>query len=134
MRKDLGVLDKTISTDIVDLAATVLYDVLQREFGWKLETLDRSWEKWGDEAEEVTLFGMADDPARPTTTIWIVGEADYTLTIKQVRKFAKQVTRAHEYLAGEIFPVCFCRRARPEVQEAVQAAGLRLVFSYGKLV
>jgi len=38
------------------------------------------------------------------------------------------------HLEGELFPVCFCYRARPEVQQRIRDAGLRLVFSYGKLV
>ncbi len=46
----------------------------------------------------------------------------------------RQVERARGHLSGEVFPVCFCYRARPEVQEAVQEAGIRLVFSSGKIV
>ena len=39
-----------------------------------------------------------------------------------------------EHLVGEVFAVCFCYQARPEVQQAIRDAGIRLVFSYGKLV
>ena len=42
--------------------------------------------------------------------------------------------QARRHLVGEVFAVCFCYRARPEVQQRVRDAGIHLVFSYGKLV
>jgi len=63
-----------------------------------------------------------------------VGEAKHNLTSREVQRFIRQVERARRHLMGEVFPVCFCYRARPEVQKLVREAGLRLVFSYGKLV
>jgi len=49
-------------------------------------------------------------------------------------RFARTVEMARRNLEGEIFPVCFCYRARPEVQERIRELGFRLVFSYGELV
>ncbi|MGA9349754.1 MAG: hypothetical protein WBW48_13250, partial [Anaerolineae bacterium] len=112
----------------------VLHDVLKREFGWQVGVLERKWQTWDGEPEEVNVFGEATDPARPGEVIWIVGEAKHNLTQKEVDRFAGQVERARRHLVGEIFPVCFCYRARPEVQQRVRDAGIRLVFSYGKLV
>jgi hypothetical protein len=63
-----------------------------------------------------------------------VGEAKHNLTAGEVKKFTKQLERARQHLSGEIFPVCFCYRARPEVQQMIADAGIRLAFSYGKLV
>ncbi len=37
-------------------------------------------------------------------------------------------------LIGEVFPVCFCYRARSEARERVRDLGLHLVFSYGRLI
>ncbi len=112
----------------------VLHDVLKREFGWEVGELERSWQSWDREPEEVNIFGRAYDPARPGEVIWIVGEAKHNLTLSEVERFIRQVERARRHLVGEVFAVCFCYRARPEVRQRVREAGLRLVFSYGKLV
>jgi hypothetical protein len=134
LRRQVGGLSETVGGDIEDIAYIVLHDVLKREFGWQVGVLEREWQTWDGEPEEVNVFGEATDPARPGQVIWIVGEAKHNLTQKEVDRFAQQVERARRHLVGEIFPVCFCYRARPEVQQQVRDAGIRLVFSYGKLV
>jgi hypothetical protein len=134
LRRQVGGLSETVGGDIEDIAYIVLHDVLKREFGWQVGVLEREWQTWDGEPEEVNVFGEATDPARPGQVIWIVGEAKHNLTQKEVDRFAQQVERARRHLVGEIFPVCFCYRARPEVQQRVRDAGIRLVFSYGKLV
>lgn len=134
LRKQVGGLSETVGGDIEDIAYMVLHDVLKREFGWQVGVLEREWQTWDGEPEEVNVFGKATDPARPGQVIWIVGEAKHNLTQKEVDRFAAQVERARRHLVGEILPVCFCYRARPEVQQRVRDAGIRLVFSYGKLV
>ncbi len=134
LRQQIGGLSETVGGDIEDIAYIVLHDVLQREFGWQVGRLERTWQSWDGEPEEVNVFGMAVDPARPEKTVWIVGEAKHNLTAREVEKFSRQVERARQHLEGEVFAVCFCYRARPEVQQQVRAAGMRLVFSYGKLV
>ena len=108
--------------------------VLQREFGWQVGLLERQWQTWGKEPEEVHILGQARDPSRQNQVIYIVGEAKYSLTARVVDRFIGQLERARDHLEGEIFPVCFCYRARPEVQQKVKDAGIRLVFSYGKIV
>ena len=132
LAKQVGGLSETVGGDIEDMAYIVLYDVLRREYGWDVGVLGRSWQMWGDELEEIDVFGKATDPARPNTPIWIVGEARHNLTVTEVDRFAGKVQRARRFLAGDIFPVCFCYRARPEVQRRVHDAGLRLLFSYGR--
>ena len=112
----------------------MLYDVLEREFGWQVGELARAWHRWGRTTEEVDIFGKAQDQERPDVDIWILGEVKFNLTLKEVEKFIKQVERARKHLEGEVFPVCFCYRARPEVSRAVKQAGLRMVYSYGKMV
>ena len=134
LRKQVGGLSDTVGGDIEDIAYIVLHDVLKREFAWEVGVLERSWETWNGEPEEVDIFGVASHPESPEKTIWIVGEAKHNLTVKEVDKFIGQVARAKRHLVGEVFAVCFCYRARPEVQRATQEAGIRLVFSYGKLV
>ena len=133
LARQVGGLSETVGGDIEDIAYIVLHDVLQREFGWRVGPLQRAWQTWDGRPEEVNLFGQASDPAQPERTIWIVGEAKHNLTLKQVERFARQVERARHHLAGELFPVCFCYRARPEVQERLQELGIRLVFSYGRM-
>lgn len=134
LSRQVGELSETVGGDIEDIAYIVLHDVLKREFGWEVGVLERSWQTWDGEAEEVNVFGAATDPARPGEKIWIVGEAKHNLTAKEVERFSHQLVRARRHLVGELFAVCFCYRARPEVQQQVREAGIRLVFSYGKLV
>lgn len=134
LSRQVGGLSETVGGDIEDIAYIVLHDVLRREFGWEVGVLERSWQNWDGEAEELNVFGAATDPARPGEKIWIVGEAKHNLTAKEVERFSHQLERARRHLVGELFAVCFCYRARPEVQQQVREAGIRLVFSYGKLV
>jgi chemotaxis protein histidine kinase CheA len=134
LSQQVGGLSETVGGDIEDIAYIVLHDVLQREFGWQVGILERTWQNWDNEPEEVNIFGQASDPARPGEVIWIVGEAKHNLSLREVQRFIRQVGRARQHLKGEVFPVCFCYRARPEVQQQIRDAGIRLVFSYGKLV
>ena len=125
LRKQVGGLSDMIGRDIEDVAHGVVYATLRRELGWQVSMLERVWKTWDDEPEEVNIFGTAMDPARPERKIWIVGEAKRNLTLREVEKFSEQLRRARENLPGEIFPVCFCYRARPEVQAAALNAGIR---------
>jgi multidrug efflux pump subunit AcrA (membrane-fusion protein) len=134
LARQVGGLSETVGGDIEDIAYIVLHDVLKREFGWDVGVLERTWQQWDGEAEEVNVFGQARDPARSDAPIWIVGEAKHNLTLREVERFANQVARARQYLVGNVFPVCFCYRARPEVRARLQELGIRLVFSYGRMI
>jgi hypothetical protein len=123
---------ESLVCDIEEIAYIVLYDVLKREFGWEVGVLERTWQQWKGEAEEIDVFGQATDPARPERTIWIVGEAKHNLTLREVEQFARQVERARQHLAGEVYAVCFAYRARPEVRARLRALGIPLLFSYGR--
>ncbi|RMG50933.1 MAG: hypothetical protein D6723_11480, partial [Acidobacteria bacterium] len=134
LARQVGGLSETVGGDIEDIAYIVVHDVLAREFGWEVGPLERTWQRWDGKEVEINLFGQARDPARPDQPIWIVGEAKHNLTLKEVNRFARQVARARKHLRGEIFPVCFCYRARPEVRARLKDLGIRLVFSYGRLL
>ena len=129
-----GGLSETVGGDIEDIAYIVLHDVLMREFGWQVGSLERTWQQWNGEGTEIDVFGQATDPARPGRSIWVVGEAKHNLTLREVERFAQQVEQSKQHLKGEVFAVCFCYRARPEVRTRLQELGIRLVFSYGRLV
>jgi exonuclease VII small subunit len=132
LARQVGGLSETVGGDIEDIAYIVLHDVLGREFGWNVGVLQRTWQPWDGEAEEINVFGRATDPARPGQTIWIVGEAKHNLTLREVDQFARQVERARRHLAGEVYAVCFAYRARPEVRTHLQELGIPLVFSHGR--
>ena len=134
LSRQVGGLSDRLGGDLEDVAYIVVHDVLAREHGWKVRPLARSWQQWNGAKEEIDLFGQVYDPARPDLPIWIVGEVKFNLTMKEVERFARKVARARKNVEGEVVPLCFCYRARPEVQEAVQTAGMRLVFSYGRMV
>jgi predicted nuclease with TOPRIM domain len=132
LSRQVGGLSETVGGDIEDIAYIVLYDVLKREFGWEVGVLERTWQQWNGEAEEINIFGRAADPARPERTIWVVGEAKHNLTLREVEQFARQVERARQHLAGEVYAVCFAYRARPEVRARLQELRIPLLFSYGR--
>jgi len=132
LARQVGGLSNAIGGDIEDIAYIVLHDVLQREFGWQVGVLERTWQHWNGEPEEINVFGRATDPAQPERTIWIVGEAKHNLTLREVEDFARQVQRARQHLAGEMYAVCFAYRARPEVRARLQELGIPLLFSYGR--
>jgi len=81
---------------------------------------------------EAALSRLAEAQARPEKTIWVVGEAKHNLTLKEVERFVRQVERARRHLVGEVYAVCFCYRARPEVRARLRELGIPLVFSYGR--
>ena len=132
LARQVGGLSDTVGGDIEDIAYIVLHDVLQREFGWQVGVLERTWQQWNGEPEEINVFGRATDPAQPERTIWIVGEAKHNLTAREVEDFARQVQRARQHLAGEMYAVCFAYRARPEVRVRLKELGIPLLFSYGR--
>jgi hypothetical protein len=80
----------------------VLYDVLEREFGWKVGVLERTWQQWNGSPEEINVFGQAADPTQPEGTIWIVREAKHNLTLREVERFARQTERARQRWVGEV--------------------------------
>ncbi len=122
---------ETLVCDIEEVAYIVLHDVPQREFGWQVGVLERTWQQWNGESEEINVFGRATDPAQPERTIWIVGEAKRNLTLREVEDFAWQVQRARQHLTGELYAVCVAYRARPEVRARLQELQIPLLFSYG---
>jgi predicted nuclease with TOPRIM domain len=132
LARQVGGLSDTVGGDIEDIAYIVLHDVLQREFGWEVGVLERTWQQWNGEPEEINIFGQATDLAQPQRTIWIVGEAKHNLTLREVEQFAQQVERGRRHLVGEVYAVCFSYRARPEVRARLKELGIPLLFSYGR--
>ena len=134
LSRQVGGLSDRLGGDLEDTAYIVIHDVLEREYGWKVEPLRRDYLRWNGHEVELDLVGRAHDPRHPERVITILGETKFNLTLKEVRRFARKVERVRAALAGECFPVCFCYRARPEVREAVRELGFHLIFSYGHLI
>ena len=133
LAQQVGGLSDTIGGEVEDWACGVIYYVLQHEFGWKVSHLRPSWEIWNGTPEEVDVFGTANDPASPRQTIWVIGEAKHNATSREVDRFVRKLDRARRHLIGRIFPVVFCHRARPDVQDRIKEAKLNLVFSDARL-
>ena len=134
LSQQVGGLSDRLGGDLEDVAYIVIHDVLERDLNWRVDTLERDWLRWDGHEVELDLFGRGHDPQRAEAEIWIVGEVKFNLTLKEAERFARKVEFARAHLQGEVFPVCFCYRARPEVKQRLQELGLRLVFSYGRLV
>ena len=133
LAREVGGLSNRIGGDLEDVAAIVVEDVLERELGWQVDELSRVWQTRDGVDEEIDIFGNAHDPSRPDTSLWIVGEVKFNLTLRDVERFSKVLERAAAHLDGEIVPVCFCYRIRPVVQEKVLEDGYRLVLSSGRM-
>ncbi len=134
LSRQVGGLSDRLGGDLEDTAYIVIHDVLEREYGWKVEPLRRDYLRWNGHEVELDLIGRAHDPSHPERVITILGEVKFNLTLKEVRRFARKVEQMRAALAGEFFPVCFCYRARPEVREAVRKLGFYLIFSYGHML
>jgi hypothetical protein len=132
LARQVGGLSETVGGDIENIAYIVLHDALKREFGWEVGMLERTWQQWNGEPEEINIFGRATDPTHPDRMIWIVGEAKHNLTLREADRFAQQVERARQNLEGQVYAVCFAYRARPEVRTRLQELGIPLLFSYGR--
>ncbi len=130
LARQVGGISNRMGSDLEDAAYIVLHDVLTRR-GWKVGELSRTWQYWGGQEREIDLWGKAvDDQGR---TLCIIGETKWNLTVSEVEKFAKMVESAREHLTEALFPVCFCHRARPEVQTMAKANGFALAYSYGRM-
>ena len=134
LARQVGGMSDRMGGDLEEVAAIMIHDVLEREFGWQIDELDRAWQMWNSEEEEIDVFGQAHDPSRPDTTFWIVGEVKFNLTMRDVEHFTVLLARAARHLEGEIVPVCFSYRVRPSVREATKMAGYHLVLSNGRLI
>ncbi len=133
LTREVGRLKEQLGGDLEDVAAIVIEDALHREMGWKVEELRRVWQTRDGVDEEIDAFGKAYDPSRPDATLWIVGEAKFNLTMRDLDRFSRLVARVGSHLDGEVVPVCFCYRIRPAVQERVLKSGYRLVMSTGRM-
>jgi hypothetical protein len=133
LAREVGGLSNRMGGDLEDVAAIVIEDALTRELGWQVDELSRVWQTRDGVDEEIDIFGKAHDPSRPDTSLWIVGEVKFNLTMRDVERFSKLLERAAAHLDGEIVPVCFCYRIRPAVQEKLLEEGYRLVLSNGRM-
>ena len=134
LARQVGGMSDRMGGDLEEVAAIMVHDVLERELGWQIDELDRAWQMWNGEEEEIDVFGQAHDPLRPDTTLWIVGEVKFNLTMRDVERFTFLLARAAGHLEGEIVPVCFSYRVRPSVREATKMAGYHLVLSNGRML
>ena len=133
LAREVGGLSNRLGGDLEDVAAIVIEDTLHREFGWEVDELSRSWQEWDGVQIEVDVFGKAEDPSRPGLQLWIVGEVKFNMTQRDVNRFGQLVARASKSLDGEVVPVCFCYRIRPQVQKVLKEEGYNLVMSSGRM-
>ncbi len=135
LAQQMGGLSNILGGDLEDIAHSLLFHFLPDQFGWQIGQFEHVWKDWGGKTpDEIDIFARATDSKPPNVPIWIVGEAKYNLTIQELKHFMKLIERARQYLEGEVFPLCFCYRARPEVQQLAKETGIRILFSYGKMI
>jgi len=131
LQKQVGGLSESIGGDIEDIAATVVHEALNRWYGWTIDILERGWVKLNSRPVEIDFTGTAHDPARPQTTIRIIGEAKHNITRREVEKFLRKIEKAKKVFSAELFPVIFCYRIHPDARELIKEEGLALVTSRG---
>lgn len=133
LAREVGGLSNRLGGDLEEVAAIVIEDELHLELGWEVEKLRRVWQTRDGVDEEIDAFGKAYDPSRPDSTLWIVGEAKFNLTMRDLDRFSRLVARTRSHLDGEVVPVCFCYRIRPAVHDRVLESGYLLVMSTGRM-
>ena len=97
LSRQVGGLSNRLGGDLEDVAYAAIQDALKRELGWNVGRLGPSWQQWNGKKEEVDVLGTATDPSRPHEKFWIVGEVKFNLTVKDVERFAKKVSRAQPF-------------------------------------
>ena len=133
LSRQVGGLSDRFGAGVEEAALGIVYFVLTTDLGWKVDVLDSGWHQWEDVEEEVDLYGQIFDPERPNTKVWLIGEAKFNLTTRDVERFAAKIDRIRPYAEGVIFPVVFSYRLRPEVLSAIKNAGLHYIGSNGRM-
>ncbi|MBI3957191.1 MAG: hypothetical protein HY328_00175, partial [Chloroflexi bacterium] len=133
LAKQVGGLSDRFGGGVEEAARGIVYFVLTTDLGWKVKILEAGWHKWGDAESEIDLYGQIFDPQRPDTKIWLFGEAKFNITTGEVKRFAAKVKRVQPRVEGELYPVLFSYRLRPEVLDAIQEAGLHYIGSNGRM-
>lgn len=133
LSRQVGGLSDRFGGGVEEAALGIVYFVLTTDLGWEVDILDGGWHRWDEVEEEIDLYGQIFDPKRPDTKIWLVGEAKFNLTTRDVERFAAKIERIQPHAGGELFPVAFSYRLRPEVLSAIKEAGLHYIGSNGRM-
>ncbi|MEW6541194.1 MAG: hypothetical protein AB1402_06230 [Bacillota bacterium] len=135
LARQVGSLSENLGGNLEDLSYQVVPYVLEKELGLEFPELGREFLTIDGKEMEFNIYGKGVYRERPEQEVVLLGEVKTNITAREMTRFARQVERARVYLPGvEIIPLFFGFRARPAVRQLAQELGIRLVFSYGKLL
>ncbi len=130
MRKQFGDLSDAIGYGLEDRAFKALPELLERDYGIKVETkLKRTFikDREGNEIE-VNIFGFA---KRNGEEIVIIGEAKSQLSKNKVDDFIKRKLSKISLVYEKVFPVLITYMiSESDVEEYVKEKGIALYYSY----
>jgi len=129
IQKELGGLSHSVGFDLENRAYKALPKLLKEKFG--LEVKDRLLRKFIEypegKEEEINIFGKAKKNGK---IVYIIGESKTHLSLKDVDKFKKRITRIEKVIKEEKFPIFVVHSASPRIVKYAEDNGFSVFFSY----
>ena len=129
MQKELGGLSHSVGFDLENRAYKALPHLLKERFGIRVEDrLLRQFIEYPDgKEEEVNIFGKARKNGK---IIYIIGESKTHLSIKDIDKFKRRLSRIEKVIKEEKFPIFVVHSASPRIVKYAEENGFSVFFSY----
>ena len=129
MQKELGGLSHSVGFDLENRAYKALPHLLKERFGIRVEDrLLRQFIEYPDgKEEEVNIFGKARKDGK---IIYIIGESKTHLSIKDIDKFKRRLSRIEKVIKEEKFPIFVVHSASPRIVKYAEENGFSVFFSY----
>jgi len=129
IQKELGGLSHSVGFDLENRAYKALPHLLKERFGIRVEDrLLRQFIEYPDgREEEVNIFGKARKNGK---IIYIIGESKTHLSIKDIDKFKKRLSRIEKVIKEEKFPIFVVHSASPRIVKYAEENGFSVFFSY----
>ena len=114
IRKDFGGLSDSIGYTLEDRAIRCLPNILQKDFGLKIEVLDRRFIEYPDGGDdEINIYG---EGLLNEEKVYVIGESKSQLGRRDVDSFCKFLVRISNYLRAKIIPILVTHSVRPQVE------------------
>ena len=114
MKKEIGGLSATVGYTLENRAISRLPKILEKDFGIRIDLLDRRFIEYPDgQEEEINIYGEGRSNG---DLIYIIGESRSRLGKKDVDKFFKRLGRLSTFFRGKIIPVLVTHLVRPKVE------------------
>lgn len=130
IRRDFGGLSDSIGYTLENQAIRYLPNILEKDFGLKVEVLDRRFIEYPDGGDdEINIYG---EGLLNGEKVYVIGESKSRLGRKDVDRFSKFLIRVSNHLHARIIPILVTHSLRPQVERYAKEKieGLRLYMSF----